>query len=273
MAILLVAIGAYLRYRKRKKWLDENPIERRLRRQSSLSFRCQTHLTPKTPSFPIGQEEVATVPEKEKAHLYPAEPMYSQPPASSPEMASWTYQDQQQYHALSVETSHLPSMPPKVHSPRQKQSPADDYHKTPTSTISARSTTPLLPSIQPYVPADYVVPNSAVTPSPRSSPRPRATATLSPFATPPVPLHDGSWPLPGDVQDYSPVVEQPKHGRVIDVLLGVEAAPVAAAAPPQQRRALAALSSSPSSLKGGSPVESRTLQTSFPPPPRAGWRR
>ncbi|KAL2760764.1 hypothetical protein ACRALDRAFT_2024678 [Sodiomyces alcalophilus JCM 7366] len=277
--ILLMAIGGYLRYRKRKKLLKEGPIERRLRRHSSLSFRCQTHLTPKTPNFPMDKEEVATASETEKPCAHPAEPLHSHP-VSAPEMGSWHLREQQ-YQALSVETSHFPAMPPKVHSPRQKHSPADDYHKTPTSTTSVRSTTPLLP-LQPYVPSDYAISNCAVTPSPRSSPvmpsqPPRtttATTTFSPSVSSQAQFQGSSWPLPDDIQDYSPVVvEQPRQGRVIDVLLGVEAGPGAVAVPPQQRRGLAAFSSSPPSLKGGSPVESRTLQTSFPPPPRAGWKR
>ncbi|ROT39203.1 hypothetical protein SODALDRAFT_398644 [Sodiomyces alkalinus F11] len=303
VVVLLAVIGGYIRYRKRKSWLKEGPIERRLRRHSSLSFRCQTHLTPKTPNFPIDQEEVAKALENEKPWAHPAEPPNSHPPAS-PEMGSWhpasspmipsasqiPYQEQQYHPSLSVATSHLPGSPPKVHSPRQKHSPADDYHKTPTSTTSAFSTTPLLlPPLQPYVPADYAAPNSAVTPSPRTNPAipSQPLPTFSPCSTSPVPSQGGNWPLPDDVQDYSPVVvvveqqqqQQRQQGRVIDVLLGVEAAPVPVAAPSQQRRglglglAVAVSSSSSSSLRGGSPIESRTLQTSFPPPPRAGWRR
>ncbi|KAG7127752.1 hypothetical protein HYQ45_012394 [Verticillium longisporum] len=223
--LLLLASGCgYMHHRKRKARRESQNMSkkgaRRHRPASSLSFRCQTHLTPRSPSFfPIGEEEPTT---REKPFVDPAAALTSNPSISTPTRSAWNQSSASlppaqpwrgaappQGHAkdaLSLSTI----LPSHAQSSLYRPSPTD--YATPTSTTSTRSTTALLPPVQPR----------------------------------------------SDAVSSSPPRQSHPQGQVLNILLGRESiAPVA------QKRGVPA----PAPLGGGSPTESRTLQTSFPPPP------
>lgn len=133
----------YMHFRKRKN------RKARARRASPLSFRCQTHITPRTATFPPDAEDI-----NEKPFVDPAAALSSNPVRMSGA----------QGNGVSVRTD-VVSTPQMVHSPGQfaappgalTRSPEMDY-TTPTSTTSVRSNAPLLAtSYRPYVPSDYGV--------------------------------------------------------------------------------------------------------------------
>lgn len=122
----------------------------RQRRASPLSFRCQTHITPRTATFPGDFEEV-----HEKAFVDPSAALCSNPVTL----------DTGKGRGVNVNTDFVP-VPPMVHSPGRfagspgalTRSPEMDY-TTPTSTTSIRSNAPLLAtSYRPYVPSEYGTP-------------------------------------------------------------------------------------------------------------------
>ncbi|KAF7561303.1 hypothetical protein G7046_g2838 [Stylonectria norvegica] len=116
---LLAAGCIFMHIRRRKN-------RTRRARVSSLSFRCQTHLTPRSPHFPSDVDDMR---EKAMSGL-----------RTSPR--------------LSNITTTIPC-PPPIHCSPRLTSP-DDY-TTPTSTTSLRSNAPLLPQIKPYVPSKHAV--------------------------------------------------------------------------------------------------------------------
>ncbi|CRJ83597.1 hypothetical protein BN1708_009082 [Verticillium longisporum] len=272
--LLLLASGCgYMHHRKRKARRESQNMSkkgaRRHRPASSLSFRCQTHLTPRSPSFfPIGKEETAT---REKPFVDPAAALNSNPSistnmssawnqssASLPPTQPWRGKAPPQGHAkdaLSLSTI----LPSHAQSSFYKPSPTD--YTTPTSTTSTRSTTALLPVHHAPRTASY---GASAPPRPPRSPATESYgspllsgATASPLLSqrgwPPQPVQ----PRSDAVSSSSPRQSHPQ-GQVLNILLGRETiAPVA------QKRGVPV----PALLGGGSPTESRTLQTSFPPPP------
>ncbi|KAH7152353.1 hypothetical protein B0J13DRAFT_548196 [Dactylonectria estremocensis] len=148
--VLLVIVGCfYMQYRKRKN----RAARSRRARASSLSFRCQTHLTPIDRGFRDGGE--SPVPMEENHYVDPAAALGSNPIAGA-SSSPWSPQNGLSTNRTSTKlssiTTALPCPPPVHSSPRQLASP-DDY-TTPTSTTSTRSNAPLLHH-KPYNPADH----------------------------------------------------------------------------------------------------------------------
>lgn len=257
MVLLLAAGCVFVQCRKRRTrrvGRGVNPeLSRRARKKghrpdSSLSFRCQTHLTPKTPTFfPIEEEAAAAADDaRDEKRRHAAASSSPAPPVSSRWMspeALYSYRNSpapapaDRKAPLASITTSLPMVPVKSHSPRFS-SPQDDY--TPSSTTSAA---PLLP-LRHYVPAEH----GAATPSLGHHAFSPATAYSSPTSghTASPLLSQAGWPAPvaRPVQiDNLPATEP---GRTWNIR-------------PLPRRV--------TSLGGGSPVESHKIQTSFPPPP------
>ncbi|KAK8096652.1 LPXTG-domain-containing protein [Apiospora kogelbergensis] len=131
---------------------------------SSLSFRCQTHLSPRSPNFfhhladSVTQEEKHQTPYMNSAA---AAPLGSNPvnSASSNSSGERSYGRGGPNHLQNITTS-APTVPDHVHystSPKAKGfSPVDTA--TPASAVSTKSTAQLLPTISyTYNPADYGV--------------------------------------------------------------------------------------------------------------------
>ncbi|KAM5342556.1 hypothetical protein ACJ41O_013522 [Fusarium nematophilum] len=121
---LLLAAGCiYMQYRKRK-----NRAARK--RRSSLSFRCQAHLSPRSPGFRnLGDDDFSP--------RYMEENSPSRPSLWNPRNAMSSLRNS---HKLASITTTLPHPPAARYSPRQ--GPDDDI--TPDSAISTRSNAPLL---------------------------------------------------------------------------------------------------------------------------------
>ncbi|TDZ13135.1 hypothetical protein C8035_v000021 [Colletotrichum spinosum] len=248
VALLLLAACIFIQYRKRRtRSRGVNPeLSRRARGHrpaSSLSFRCQTHLTPKTPTFfPIAEEShseknqtLQHAPPPQDPDPWAPSTLYFHPPCPPDKKP-------REILPLTTITTSLPHVPVKSHSPRHVPSPQDDY--TPTSATSAA---PLLP-LRPYIPSEHgtpVVPQGAAGFSPVAYPSPTSGHTASPL------LSQGGWPAARQLE------EQP--ARTIPVIV--------------RDHWTRPLPKRVTSLGGGSPVESQTIQTSFPPPPAPQRRR
>ncbi|KAL0943982.1 LPXTG-domain-containing protein [Colletotrichum truncatum] len=273
VALLLAAGCIFIQYRKRRARAGRgiNPeLSRRAkghRPASSLSFRCQTHLTPKTPNFfPIEEgEEVRS--EKGRVQQQQQQQQQHQDMSSTSATADpWISHnaiysfrsssptpltDKKGLHKdavplANIKTS-LPIMPLKAHSPRHNMSPQEDY--TPSSTTSAA---PLLP-LRPYVPSEHGMSTPSMGHAAAFSP-----ATMTTYSSPtsgntasPL-LSQAGWPAPARniaTIDSLPATEPT---RTIPVIMRDLARP---------------LPKRVTSLGDGSPVESQKIQTSFPPPP------
>lgn len=128
------------------------------RRISPLSFRCQTHVTPRTPNFP---QEV-----EERQYVDPGAALNSNPVLSRPVSKKLT-------SITTTVPAPAPALSPGFPSPgfgsNGGRTP-DDHYTTPTSTTSTRSNMPLLNSYNPYMPPNYgnqasSIPGLAVTTS------------------------------------------------------------------------------------------------------------
>ncbi|KAI0868895.1 hypothetical protein GGS24DRAFT_190267 [Hypoxylon argillaceum] len=307
-AVVILAIAGFffVRHRKRRnrrlRLEGDTPqgsgLGRGQHRASELSFRCQTHLTPRSPAFPNHSSTTIEEEEQEKSYSNPHLALGSHPiTLSSPILSkstspptSWEPQSRPQSFCrprpapqplqnISVTTA--PAFPEHVHystSPRGSRfSPRDE---TPTSTTSTRSTAQLLP-LRPYNPAEYGVVASPHVGSP-GTPAEGGTAYGSPVsASTASPLLSRLWEGKQGAQGQegmAPIWEMPQQQQQRESALGVGGGGVAA------RRGGGALERmgvplSPGRRKGvvsGSPVESTEINTVFPgPPPSPGsrWRR
>lgn len=144
-ALVLILLGAgctYMQIRKRQN------RRARLRRASALSFRCQTHVTPKTPNFP--REDVQRPPPMEKSYVDPADALNSNP-ITRPTPNS---------RRVTITTTVTPIKPPP---PVRGYPSPETYYTTPTSTTSSHSNAPLLSnSYKPYQPTEYIYPPSTL---------------------------------------------------------------------------------------------------------------
>lgn len=180
---------------------------------SPLSFRCQTHVSPRSPTFPEAISEVTT-PQGEKGyydHRAGFKP-YSASPVSPPmtPSAMWPVQQNSAYlseskasppqntrrentipalHSITTTTAG-PALPRHAHyhSGSPPFSP-DDYNDIPPpSTVSTRSTAQLLPQIKPYNPAEYAAGSAATgsgsTALPSLSEQQTITASAAAVSTP-----------------------------------------------------------------------------------------
>ncbi|KAK7959521.1 uncharacterized protein PG986_004375 [Apiospora aurea] len=189
-AALLLAIAGLIFVRRRTRRnrrqrlaasLDGNAPNRRKghRPASSLSFRCQTHLSPRSPNFASNGMADSTTIHEEKASPYtsPTAALSSNPVSASPYWSpsiapsstfSRAEKEQQRSYGRSygrgggggpslqsIKTG-APTVPDHVHystSPKAKGfSPTDTA--TPASAVSTKSTAQLLP-LRAYNPADY----------------------------------------------------------------------------------------------------------------------
>ncbi|KAK2024996.1 LPXTG-domain-containing protein [Colletotrichum zoysiae] len=294
VAFLFVAGCTFIQWRKRKARREGRGINPELSRRakghrpvSSLSFRCQTHLTPKTPNFFSIEEEDAHG--EKLRHRYEAQNQQEQQHdmASSPvsKHSLWMphnsissfhgaapapYTDRkptQKETTLANITTSLPVIPVKAHSPRfNASSPQDDYYATPTSTTSAA---PLLP-FRPYVPSEHGFPTPptghAATFSPATTyASPTSGTTASPL------LSQAGWPAPTTHTRHAAPAEQPFSSA----FSSSSSPPVGDAARtiPAIARDLARPLPKRITSLGGSPVETSTIQTAFPPPPPPPKRR
>ncbi|KAF4962243.1 hypothetical protein FSARC_9668 [Fusarium sarcochroum] len=119
VAFLLISAGCiFMQHRKRKKYSARS-------RRSSLSFRCQTHLTPRTPGFhdlPPYMDEERSLPK---------------PSLWNPRNAMRSLHDS---HKLGLVTTSIPH-PPPTKAPLHTPCPEDT---SPTESISSCATAPLL---------------------------------------------------------------------------------------------------------------------------------
>ncbi|GKT84896.1 LPXTG-domain-containing protein [Colletotrichum tofieldiae] len=271
VAFLFVAGCTFIQCRKRKARREGRGINPELARRanghrpaSSLSFRCQTHLTPKTPNFFSIEEEDAH--HEKPQHHYDARNQQQDTtpsPVSKPSLwmphnsisslqsaAPMPYTDRKPTHKetlpLANITTSLPVIPVKAHSPRfNMSSPQDDY-ATPTSTTSAA---PLLP-FRPYVPSEHGFSTPSMGHAATFSPAttyasPTSGTTASPL------LSQAGWPAPTHTRHSAQMESSsPPAGdaaRTIPFIVRDLARPL-----PRRITSL-----------GGSPVETSTIQTAF----------
>ncbi|KAK1718829.1 LPXTG-domain-containing protein [Colletotrichum acutatum] len=279
VALLLAAGCTFIQCRKRRARRQGRGINPELSRRakghrpaSSLSFRCQTHLTPKEPNFFSVEEEEA---QNEKYHYESmrhqqqqqdmAPSHVSKPSLWMPHnsITSFTAADhipytdkkpsQKEPLTLANITTSLPIIPVKAHSPKYNMASPQDEYATPTSTTSVA---PLL-SFRPYVPSEhgFSTPSmgNAATFSPSTTyASPTSGTTASPL------LSQAGWPAPA-----------PAHNRHIHT----ESSPLpplvsdASKTIPGIVRDLARPLPKRVTSLGGSPVESYKIQVAFPPPP------
>ncbi|CAJ2507516.1 Uu.00g087020.m01.CDS01 [Anthostomella pinea] len=229
---------------------------------SSLSFRCQTHLSPRSPAF-FPNPSDSTIEEEKKVYTTTNPALGSHPVSpESPMSRSSMWQSQlstsgfksysrAENMSLSLHniTTTGPAVPSNVHystSPKAARfSPIDE---TPASTTSTWSTSQLLP-LKPYNPAEYGVSSphlgsgSAADVSTYTSPISGSTA--SPLLSRVWDQRAPTWELPPRGSSYTrPIVTSAFEG------------PGAAGAGKGKRVS-----------NTGSPVESKQINTSFAGPP------
>ncbi|EEY14083.1 conserved hypothetical protein [Verticillium alfalfae VaMs.102] len=268
--LLLLGSGCgYMHHRKRKARRESQNMSkkgaRRHRPASSLSFRCQTHLTPRSPTFfPIGEEEAAM---REKPFVDPAAALTSNPSISTHMGSAWN----QSSASLPPTQPWRGGAPPQGHAkdalslstilPSHAQSAflqtlADRLRDGRRRRRRPAPRQPSCPYTMPRAP-----PRTAPPPRPAPPRSPAAESHGSPLlsgATASPLLSQRGWPPQSgqprsDAASSSPPRQSHPQGQVLNILLGRESiAPVA------QKRGVPV----PAPLGGGSPTESRTLQTS-----------
>ncbi|KAI1198484.1 hypothetical protein F5X97DRAFT_148000 [Nemania serpens] len=255
---------------------------------SSLSFRCQTHLTPRSPSFP---NQHSAIDEEEKGYSNPhvalgPHPMTAESPVSRMSRTSWQPQatspsfcrPRQAPQPLQNISTTAPAFPDNVHystSPKASRffSPHEDI-PIPSSTTSTRSTAQLLP-LRPYNPAEYGVSSPHI-----GSPAEGSSSYASPVSgSTASPLLGRIWERQSQSQSQNqesmaPIWEMPPQ-RETTVVTTVTV-PAAHARPRALERIRVPTSPRKKPMGGaGSPVESTEISTVFPGPPSPGsrWRR
>ncbi|KAI1640552.1 hypothetical protein F4809DRAFT_395433 [Biscogniauxia mediterranea] len=171
--VVVLAIGGFwfVCYRKRRnrrlRLGGDLPGKRgRHRPTSPLSFRCQTHLSPRSPAFFHNSSDSAI--EEEKAHTvsYPAWGFQTTVTAQGRQTfrSFSSHGDGSPLPLQAITTTATPAIPGTVHystSPKAARfSPVDVEDSTPVSTTSTKSTAQLLP-LRSYNPAEYGFTTSA----------------------------------------------------------------------------------------------------------------
>ncbi|KAI1169338.1 hypothetical protein F5B18DRAFT_19279 [Nemania serpens] len=291
VVILAIAGFFFVRHRKsRNRRLRLEGGERRsggsLRRTqhrpaSSLSFRCQTHLTPRSPSFPNQLD--STIEEEEKRYSTPhlalgAHPITLESPVSRISRTSWqpkatspsfTRPRVAPQPLQNISTTTAPTFPDNVHYSTSPKASRFSPHEEaiPSSTTSTRSTAQLLP-LRPYNPAEYGV-SSPHLGSPADGSSSSYTSPISGSTA--SPLLSRMWERQSQQESsMAPIWEMPPQRETVVVV---------AAARPRALERIRVPSSprkKPVGNTTGSPVESTEISTIFPgPPPSPGsrWRR
>lgn len=276
VVILAIAGFFFVRHRRRRnrRLLLEGGVSRKNsprrghRPASSLSFRCQARLTPRTPAF-FPNESDSTV-EEEKSdnnnpHLalgsHPINPQSSASgtsPASQqqqPTTPSFTRPRQAPVPLQSISTK-APTVPDTVHYSTSPRASRFSPHEEPSSTTSTRSTAQLLP-LRPYNPAEYGVSSPHIGSSANGS----YTSPISGSTT--SPLMSRLWEKQN--QDaMSPVWEMPVRETLVTTRPKTAGALERIGIPlsPGKKRI----------SNTGSPVESQEINITFPGPPSPGAR-
>ncbi|KAI1376600.1 hypothetical protein F4677DRAFT_454451 [Hypoxylon crocopeplum] len=260
IVILAIAGFLFVRHRKqrnRRLLVGDTRVsmtgqKSRHRPASSLSFRCQTHLTPRSPYFPSPSD--GTI-EEEKPYTDPHSALSSHPVSpESPRQSAWRTQssslgfssfsraDGKVLPLHNIATA-IPAIPSNVHystSPKAAFfSPVDE----PASTTSTKSTAQLLPLRQ-YNPAEYGVTSPQMGASPDgtfSSPTSGSTGS---------PLLSRAWEQRASTWDLPP--------RGSSRPSGVGA---------WERVATGVAGKNRRTSNTGSPVETKQFNFNFPPPP------
>ncbi|KAI1415373.1 hypothetical protein F5Y13DRAFT_157256 [Hypoxylon sp. FL1857] len=217
----------------------------RHRPASSLSFRCQTHLTPRSPAF-FPNPSDSTI-EEEKPYVGPFSALGSHPISpESPRQSGWRVQNSRSgSKALPLHNiaTAIPTIPGNVHystSPKAAFfSPTDE----PASTTSTKSTAQLLPLRQ-YNPAEYGIS------SPQIGASPEGTFSSPTSGTTTSPLLSRAW------EQKIPTWDLPPRSSSKPAAVGTWER-VAAGVAGKNRR----------TSNTGSPVETKQINFNFPPPP------
>ncbi|KAI1075625.1 hypothetical protein F5B20DRAFT_374879 [Whalleya microplaca] len=229
------------------------------RPDSSLSFRCQTHISPRSPAlFPNPSDSTI---EEEKPYSEPncalgSHPIFPEPPVST--QATWqthnsnpgfkhSFKQENKSLPLHHITTAIPTIPGNVYhssSPNATRfSPADDF-TTPVSTTSTKSTVQPFP-FKPYHPGEYGPCPPQIMISPVNSDgsvftSPTSGSTASPLLSHAWDQRTPAWELPARVSSRTP-------GAVMAIGKGRE----------RGKRV----------SNTGSPVETKQIKVSFPAPP------
>ncbi|KAI0002305.1 hypothetical protein F4779DRAFT_135315 [Xylariaceae sp. FL0662B] len=232
---------------------------------SSLSFRCQAHLSPRSPAFFPNPSDTTVEEEKPFSQPYPAlgsHPIFLDSPMSRQPM--WRAQNPIPGSKEDIKSLHLhniaiaiPTIPGNVHhstSPKAARfSPIDDL-TTPASTTSTKSTAQLLP-FRPYNPAEYgVAPPQAggnpIHPDGSTFTSPTSGSTASPLLSRAWDQRTPTWDLPARVSSRSPGA-----GPALEFRVG---AGMAVGRNRERGKRTSNI---------GSPVETEQINISFPAPP------
>ncbi|KAI1458490.1 hypothetical protein F4805DRAFT_140907 [Annulohypoxylon moriforme] len=222
----------------------------RHRPDSSLSFRCQTHLTPRSPAF-FPDQSHNTI-EEEKPYAGPFSALGSHPISpESPRQSAWRAQNdansssRPNNKALPLHNiaTAIPAIPGNVHystSPKAAFfSPTDE----PASTTSTKSTAQLLPLRQ-YNPAEYGI----------SSPQVGSTP-------------DGTFSSPTSGSTSSPLLSRAWDQRTPTWDLPTRSSSKPAGIGAWERVAAGVAAKNRRTSNSGSPVETKQINFNFPPPP------
>ncbi|KAI0884350.1 uncharacterized protein GGS22DRAFT_165447 [Annulohypoxylon maeteangense] len=262
--VVVLAISGFLlvhfRKRKNRRLLLGNvrtsvvgQKKSRHRPDSSLSFRCQTHLTPRSPAF-FPNPTNDTI-EEEKPSAGPFSALGSHPVSpGSPRQSAWRGQNggpginsssRPGNKALPLHNiaTAIPAIPGNVHysaSPKAAFfSPTDE----PASTTSTKSTAQLLPLRQ-YNPAEYGV----------SSPQVGSTS-------------DGIFSSPTSGSTSSPLLSRAWEQRAPTWDLPPRSSSKPSGIGAWERVAAGVAAKNRRTSNSGSPVETKQINFNFPPPP------
>ncbi|KAI4863662.1 hypothetical protein F4820DRAFT_368466 [Hypoxylon rubiginosum] len=261
VAVLAVAGFLFVRCRKRRNRSlivgDTRNVatgqKSRHRPASSLSFRCQTHLTPKSPAFfPNPSDGII---EEEKPYASPFSALGSHPISpESPKQATWQSQsgnprlssfargDNKMLPLHNIATA-IPAIPDNVHYSTSPKAPFFSPTDEPASTTSTKSTSQLLPLRQ-YNPAEYGVT------SPQLGSTPDGTFSSPTSGSTSSPLMSRAW------DQRTPAWDLPPRGSSRPAGVGAWER-VAAGVANKNRR----------TSNNGSPVETTHINFNYPPPP------
>ncbi|KAI0422019.1 hypothetical protein F5X98DRAFT_370085 [Xylaria grammica] len=238
------------------------------RTTSPLSFRCQTHLTPRSPVFFPNRSDSPI--EEEKGYSNPHTALGSHPVASEtsnsktsptpwqpPSTVSSFSRPRSALRSLQNISTTAPTVPDNVHySTSPKASRFSPHEETPASTVSNISTAQLLP-LRTYNPAEYGVSSPHLGSSIDGSyTSPTSGSTASP-------LLSRIWEKQNQ-DSMSPIWETPQRGTHVGTRPVVSGALERVGVP-----------SSPGKKRfsnNGSPVESKQINMIFPGPPSPGAR-
>lgn len=255
--------------------------------QSPLSFQCQTRMDPASPKFfhdDDGDENEmgyapnnsSNLPGRKSSHWkphnamssfqnisavteYPGKDMPQQKPSrkNSSRSTRSNHQNPLQYHPSnhpvplhSINTTTLPSYPTHTHASPMSGSVArfsPDSYTTPTSAVSVRSTAPLLP----YVPAEHGTLRGPAVNSPQSA---TTTASASPLLRSVATFGGGA--QRESTASTLPPAPPPKSPRMIPSERNLEHQGLRFKGVGKMKE-----------RESGSPVETRRMGNTFPPPP------